>query len=346
MTGLLIYILGLTFLIFIHELGHFLVAKYFGMAVQEFSLGFGPALWSKKIGGTIVSFRAILLGGYCKIIGMTSDEELPEGVVGKRYCESSWFARFCTIIAGVTMNFIFGVILITILYSFGHDGYTALAGVEPNSAAAVSGLKVNDEFLDFREPEKLASYVKDHKGQNVVFKIRRDFSHQMSISVAIPAEALPGKGLLGVNLASTNIPKMSPLKAIVYAGKTSVLFTKEICRVVWQLVGSLFGGPRVDQGVQSIVGIGQMTYAIGGHNIFMQFMILASISMNLAVLNLLPIPVLDGGWIVFLLIGFVKKLFGLSPVSDKTIKVCLSVGTTVLLFLMFLVIGRDILRLF
>ena len=200
MLSILFIILGIGFIIIIHELGHFLTAKFFKIGVEEFGIGFPPRLWGKKIKNTIYSINWLPLGGFVKIVGENSNQTVAEEklTLGQPFYQAKFWSRFLILFAGVFTNFIFGYILITALFLIGRDGHPVVTQVIENMPAQSAGLAVGDQFIDFKTPQELIEYIENNQNNKVIFNIERQ-SELLAISVylgeKIPTWLLRGPAL-------------------------------------------------------------------------------------------------------------------------------------------------------
>ncbi|MEK7129507.1 MAG: site-2 protease family protein [Patescibacteria group bacterium] len=364
----LVFFLILTILIFVHELGHFTVARAIGVAVEEFGFGLPPRIWGKKIGGTVYSVNALPIGGFVKLAGEDEDEELhgqkrlnlaKQGLTFKKYFWArSKKERSAILIAGVAMNFLVAVGITSYLLTQGvHEpsGRVHIERVIVGSPAEQAGLKAKDVItavditkitLDVRPaqpirvPQDLIGFVKVHAGERIVLTVVRD---EKPLMVAlVPRKDYPrGEGPMGVAISDLERKTYSFSEAPVAAVRINLVRGKEmlvsIGRMLWRLitlqpVGSEVAGP---------IGIARVTgEAVKfGWKAVLEFM--SILSLNLAVLNILPIPALDGGRLAFV---FLEKLLGrrLKPAFEKSTH---QIGMIVLLLLILLISLNDIMRL-
>ena len=176
---ILILIIGLSLLIFIHELGHFLVAKRFGLYVEEFGFGFPPKLFSWKKGETVYSINLLPFGGFVKIFGERSDVSLLD--VGKEkqipmersFASQNVRRRAAIIAAGVVMNFLMGWIILSAIFMIGAQGYAVVTQVAPDSPAALAGFLPGDQLADFEKSADFIAFVKESRGKELSFAVLR-----------------------------------------------------------------------------------------------------------------------------------------------------------------------------
>ena len=351
------FLVILTILVLIHELGHFLVARLVGVRVEEFGLGLPPRIWGKKFGDTIYSLNWLPIGGFVRLAGEDADPDDKAKVKGSKLKEFFWARskkeRSAILVAGVFMNFILAVAITMGLLVTGvqePSGKIHVERVAPNSPAEKVGLKENDVIRSVAVmpntpkttviPSDLISFVKDNAGKEVVLIIERD-GKISTIKVTPRTEVPPGEGPLGVAISDLELHKYpiseAPGKALMITGSRVRDMVTSLGSTVWRLV--TLRAPEAD--VAGPIGIAQVTgVAVKfGFRAVLEF---ASIlSLNLAVLNILPIPALDGGRLMFV---FLEKILGkkVRPAFERSTH---QIGMLILLGLIVLVSINDILRL-
>ncbi len=351
LTILLSTALVLGVLIFVHELGHFIVAKRSGVTVLRFSLGFGPRIAGFTRGTTEYRLSLIPLGGYVKMLGEDAGEELsPEERAGS-FSEASVLKRLAIVFAGPFSNFIFAILVFTLIFAF--SGIRELAPVigtvTPGSPAQKAGLKSGDKIIaidakPIRTWDNLAESIEKHGPHPINLLVKRGDSRlSFTITPAVSkVKNLFGqtvqRPLIGITSSGDLIVKhIDPLAAGYYALVNTYAYTKLFFQAVVKIIERVIplktlGGPIL---------IAQMAgkQAKKGFVDLLNFM--AVISVNLGVLNLLPIPILDGGHIFFFLIEAVMG----KPLSASKIEIAQKVGLIALLSLMVVVFYNDIMRL-
>lgn len=359
MLTALIFIIVIGVLVFVHELGHFVMAKRAGMRVEEFGFGFPPRIFGVKKGETVYSLNWIPFGGFVKIFGESGeDADNPRSFASKLAG-----ARSKVIIAGVVMNILFAVLLLSIGNIFGlrtglsqgeiggvKDLKVQIISVSPGSPAAIAGLEPLDEITGFKEAEKIINaenvkdsqiYIQNNLGKEIALVINR--SGEIIEKKLIPrADPPAGEGAIGISLASTGIIKY-PWYESVYRGvvQTGILTAATVVGYT-TIIKNIFvnGGPGAD--LSGPIGIAVITgkAASFGFTYLLQFT--ALISINLAVLNIIPFPALDGGRLFF--VG-IEKLKG-SPVSRRIEGLVNAAGFALLILLMIYVTTKDIAKFF
>ena len=351
------FLVILTILVLIHELGHFLVARWVGVHVEEFGLGLPPRIWGKQIGRTIYSLNWLPIGGFVRLAGEDAEAESQEKAKGDRAKEYFWARskkeRSAILIAGVFMNFALAVAITAGLLVSGvkePSGNVRIERIVSGSPAEKAGFMVNDVVrgvavgrearTGVRAPGDLIGFVGANKGREIVIFVERD-GQEMSFTAVPRTEVPPGEGPLGVAVSDLELKKYplteAPGKALTINISRARDMLVSLGTTVWRLV--TLRPPQAD--VAGPIGIAQVTgQAVKfGWQAVLEF---ASIlSLNLAVLNVLPIPALDGGRLAFV---FLEKLLGkkVRPAFEKSTH---QVGMIILLALVLLVSINDILRL-
>lgn len=350
--GIISAILLLGVLIFIHELGHFLFAKRNGVLVEKFSIGFGPKLFSKKKGETEYVLSAIPLGGFVKMYGESLDAEVSEELKSRSFAHKPLKARFAIVFAGPMFNFILAVLIYTAIFMIGTPRFLASVGdVIEGAPAQTAGLMKGDliKSLDGNQVkywDEMSSYVSQKPGESVRFVVERGDS---IINLTITPENVESKTVFGepVNIGRVGIQRgeltetsrtLNPFKAfakgVEQTYRVSELMIMGVVKIFQKVVpADNLGGPIM------IVKMAKDSAETGIIS-FLSFM--AIISINLGILNLLPIPVLDGGHLMFFTIEAITR----RPVSIKIREYANMVGLSLLLFIMFFAFYNDIMRFF
>lgn len=344
---ILILIIGLSLLIFIHELGHFLVAKRFGLYVEEFGFGFPPKLFSWKRGETVYSVNLLPFGGFVKIYGERSDVSLLD--IGKEkqipqersFAVQNVYRRAAIIVAGVIMNFLMGWVILSAIFVIGAQGYVVVTQVTPDSPAALAGFLPGDQFVDFEKSANFIAFVKESRGREISFAVLRS-GERITVTATPDVNPPEGRGALGVALADSGIPKYDLLQSVWEGLKQATLITGKIFESLGTLIVGIFTGTNVLKQFVGPVGIVQVASDTAHVGFIYLWQLIALISLNLAVLNVLPFPALDGGRLFFLII---EKLKG-SPISPKKEMIANAIGMALLLLLMVVITVRDVARLF
>jgi len=358
---IIIAFFSLIALVVIHELGHFTLAKMFGVKVEEFGLGYPPRLIGKKFGETLYSINLLPFGAFVRIHGEEGGVEDYQSFVGK----SIW-QRVLIVLGGVAAFWIIATVLFIIVFSIGaeipindevnlnFDAKVRIVDVAANSPASIAGLKTGDTIINlkFQSDSRQISKVKDvqdfvssYKGKEITLTIQRQnkvFDVSLTPRVSYPE----GEGSMGVGLerTATIIKKQfwyqAPLKGIIYCGK----MTGEVIKGIVSIFFSLFKGRGLPVGAEpaGIVGITIfLARAVEfGAGFFLYFV--ANIAIFVAIFNLLPIPALDGGKLVFLFIEKIREK-AVSPKIEQSIT--MAFFALLILFAIFVTIKFDIPRL-
>lgn len=352
---LLPFLIILGILIFFHELGHFLIAKYFGVKVLKFSLGFGKKIVGKKMGDTEYLISMIPLGGYVKMLGETDDEDaepLTPEEEERSFSHQHVLKRMAIVAAGPTFNLLLALLIFSLFYiGVGKQVMEPEIGqVREHSPAETAGLKKGDLILavDGKQVQswnEIKNAVHDRAGRSVSLVIRRD---QQLLTFTVVPEESSSKNIFGEEIKTALIGIVASGKfrtlalttrsALVEAGKKTWEIIWLTCLTVIKLFERVIpiktlGGPIL---------IGQMTGQLAQESFLYLIPFMAVISINLGILNLLPVPILDGGFLVFL---FVELIIG-KPLSLKKRDLAQKVGLFLLIMLMVVVLFNDITRLF
>jgi regulator of sigma E protease len=331
-------ILGLIFLIVIHELGHMLTAKAVGVRVPEFGVGFGPALFKKKIGKTVYSFRIILLGGFAKMAGMGDGEEGP----GTYQSKAPW-RRAAIILAGPMANVLAAVVIFTGIYMSGVPRATnEIADVVPNSLASEANIQKGDRIVavDGNEAKSWEGFVQNvgqkEPGDRVELVVSRDGQEREVSGQLIADPENPDRALVGVRPVVVE-DTYGPVAAVGEAVGRCV----EITATLGAFVGDLVTGERsFVKNVSGPVGITSVASTSVAQGFFLP--LLAIISLNLALFNLLPFLPLDGGHLFFIA---AEKLIG-RPVSEQTMGKFAAFGVALVLMLFVFATYADLSKIF
>ncbi|CAN5728268.1 RIP metalloprotease RseP [soil metagenome] len=362
---ILLFIIVLVVLILVHELGHFIVAKLSGMRVDEFGIGYPPRVYGKKFGKTLYSINALPFGGFVKIYG---EDETDEGVLisPDAFSARPRILQALTLVAGVAMNLLLAYVLITaILYigtpraldanevALAPDVALTVADVLPGSPAAIAGLKAGDtirsvalpeEVFKSVDPEAFLTFVaSDTNGAPMQFTIERN--HVEQTIEATPRSGVitsePERLALGVSVTPVGTVPVSLLRAPIDGALYTWEITKEtavgLVQFFWKAI-TLKADLSQVSGPVGIAGAVGTAYSEG----FAQLLSIAAIiSINLAIINLLPIPALDGGRLLFVIIESITR----RPIKPSFAAAVNGVGFVLLVLLMLVVTGHDILKL-
>ncbi|MBP2650253.1 MAG: rasP [Firmicutes bacterium] len=333
-----IFVIGL--LVFFHEFGHFATAKATGMGVHEFAIGFGPKLISKKYGDTVYSLRIIPLGGFNKIAGMDPDEEQDD----KSFNSKPIWARMVVIFAGSFMNFVLPVLLILLVISIsGIDTPsdqavigTAIAG----QPAANSGLMSGDRILEVNGTKiqtwtEMVKTIRTNDDAPLVINYER--GGQYGTATIVPEyNQNTNYRVIGV-VPIINNYQPGPIEAIGLAIKQTYLWAAAIL----EGLRDMFIG-RAPAEVAGPIGVAKIVGEVAQMGILPLLKIAAFLSINIGLLNLLPVPALDGGHIVTLAVEAVRR----KPLSPEKLQFVQMIGLALLVMLFIFATFKDVTRIF
>ncbi|GMQ79704.1 MAG: RIP metalloprotease RseP [Thermodesulfobacteriota bacterium] len=346
----LIIVLGV--LIFFHELGHFLVARLLGVGVEKFSLGFGPKLVGKKIGVTEYQISAIPLGGYVKMVGESPDSELDPSDIPISFTHKHVFKRILIVAAGPLFN-----ILLAVIIFFGIFQISGLLILKPGigdvnegSPAYMAELKKDDlvvsiDGVDISSWEDMANAIMASKGKTLAISVLRGdtiFTKNVTPEVKKYKNIFNedvDRYVIGIT-ASGEVSKKD--LSLFQSFSESIIQTYQITALTIKGVVKLFQGTVSPKTLGGPIMIAQMAGQQAKEGVVNLIFFIALISINLAILNFLPIPVLDGGHLLFFFIEAIKG----RPVSVKVREISQQAGIFVLILLMIYVFYNDIARVF
>lgn len=333
-----IFVFGL--LILFHELGHFITAKSVGMRVDEFAIGFGPKLISRKIGETVYSLRIIPLGGFNKIAGMDPEEEQDE----RSFSAKPIWARMLVIVAGSAMNFVLPVILLFIVFvSAGVDtpsNQPLIGTIFPEKPAAVAGLQSGDRVTAVNGApidswRQFVGAIQGSAGTQLTITYTRG-SETGKIAVLTPEYDEKGnRGIIGV---TPQIDKYQP-----GLGEAAGLAAKQTFFVAQSMligIGEMITG-KTAADVAGPIGVAQMAGEVAQLGLIPLLQFAAFLSINLGLINLLPVPVLDGGHVVTLAVEGVRG----KPLNRNQMQFIQMIGFALLMLLFVVATFKDISRL-
>lgn len=358
--SILFAVLLFGILIFVHELGHFIFAKLSNVKVLKFSLGFGPRLIGKKIGDTDYVISAIPLGGYVKMYGENVDDEVEDKERNRSFMTQPLSKKALIVLAGPFFNILLTFVLYTSLLASGIEVpvpdlknlMPIVDDVVAGNPAAEAGLKKGDRIVKIGDNDittwiDIVNIVGLNPGKELQFVVRRgnellNFTMTPIAVTQTDAEGKPftigrigikGKGQGIYTIIKSASPADAPKQGIYATYKMgTVIFDSIVMTLTGEISAKNLGGPiSIFSESSKAASAGAITY----------FLFMALVSVNLGVLNLLPIPVLDGGHLLFMAIEAVRG----KPVSENVIAIAQRIGIALLLALMMLVMYNDIFRL-
>jgi regulator of sigma E protease len=369
---ILIFILVLVVLILVHEFGHFVVAKMSGMRVDEFGIGYPPKIYGKKYGETEYTINWLPFGGFVRIHGEDegSDSESEQSVAKdpRAFGARPRILQALTLLAGITMNLLFAYVLISITLVMGtpraltseevliaKDTTLVVANVLPESAAEQAGLKQGDVINQITiasstfssiDPKEFVSYVGSHTTDTDTpfsFSITRE-EKPLTIAVTPKAGLLPSdlsKKILGISVAPVGIVPVSFLEAPREGAILTWEVIKETGLGLIKFFGSIFTFSANLSQISGPVGIAGVVGNASSQGLAALMTITAIISINLALINFLPIPALDGGRLLFVIIEAITR----RPIKPIVSRVVNTTGFMFLILLMLVITAHDIFKL-
>lgn len=360
--SILLFFAVILVLVLVHEFGHFIIAKRAGIRVDEFAFGFPPKIWGKKWGETTYSFNALPLGGYVKIYGENPDEAT-EAIDKKRSFthQSKWIQGF-VITGGVIFNLLLAWLLISSTLMIGvpagadsGEGYPILnqrlmiTGIHEKSPALISGLHPGDVLLEIRDggdsivptsPESVTNYISTREGHPLVITFERGGERKESTMSPVSG-IVPEHPAIGIYMDMVGTLKL-PVHVALWEGlKKTYLYTKLTAVGITEFLSTVVMGQSDFSQVTGPVGIVNAVGDAANAGMVNLLLFTALISINLAVINVLPFPALDGGRLLFIVIEGVTK----RQIKAKVMNMFNLVGFALLMLLMVVVTYHDIAKL-
>jgi len=356
------FLIILSLLVFVHELGHFISARKNGVAVEEFGFGFPPRLFGIKKGKTIYSINLIPIGGFVKLKGEGGEKKEDKD----SFAHKKIWQRGVILSSGVAMNILLAAVLLSVGFFIGlpqvinshidetkaKDIKIQVISVIKNSPAQEAGVEVGDIILsidnqEFKEIKDIQNYI-GQKDKEISIKLRRGDDKLIKQIIPriinleeeklIPPKKRTEKKVIGVALVKTGIISYPWYQAIWNGFKTTVLLTGRIMVAFYKLFKDMIIKREIAAEVAGPVGIAVMTGRVVHLGFIYILQFAAILSLNLAILNFLPFPALDGGRILFLVIEKIRK----KPVNEKIERMIHNTGFIILMALAILVTFRDV----
>lgn len=363
--SVLIFIIILGVLIFVHELGHFSVAKKFGIRVDEFAVGFPPKLWSWTKGGTKYALNLIPIGGYVKIFGETADEEALDPENKDSFLNKSKWIQAAVLVAGVAFNIIFAWILFSISLMAGFpsvvteqnsaditESYVVVTNVYEESPANEAGLQSGDQIIEMSRGENILEI--DNITVNSIQEFISSSEDPVNLSITRGEEILnlevsPEIGVIGgekpavgIGMERIGVLQLGFFDAIWRGLLMTGTMIKEIAVGLSVLLADTFTGNGSLDNVAGPVGIVNLVDSASNFGLTYLLGFTAFISINLAVLNILPFPALDGGRLIIVLIEGVTR----RRIKPSVVNAINAFGFILLLLLMLIITVNDVINLF
>lgn len=350
-TNIISFAIVLGVLVFVHEFGHFLLAKLMGVGVEKFSLGFGPRIVSKKIGMTEYMISAIPLGGYVKMVGESPQKELNDSLLPLSFSHKGLFTRSLIVLAGPVFNLLLSVAIFFVFFQV--SGLPIMkpevGEVQEEMPAHVAGIRPGDRVVSIDgKPvtrwEEMADLIQQSSGRPLNIEILRDNS---TVLVKVAPKLLSSQNLFGEQVekyvigitasGAITVRQLNPFQSATQG----LLQTWQIAKLTVLAIGKIITGTISAKNLGGPIMIAQLAGQQAEAGIINLIFFIALLSVNLGIINLLPIPVLDGGHLLFFLIEAVSR----RPLNHKMREVAQQIGIFILILLMIFVFYNDIARI-
>lgn len=358
---IIVFLLILSVLVLVHEAGHFFVAKFFKIKVEEFGFGLPPRAFGIKFGETLYSINWLPIGGFVKLYGEdeagagrikpSATSHKPSADSGRAFYARPVWQRALVVIAGVAMNFVLAVLIISFLFSVVGvpipKNKVLVSAVVANTPADKAGLKIGDVIEEINgtkitTPSQLVDIAKKHVGEKLVMQVKSQNAKVKSIELTPRKNYPKGEGPMGVAVSQDVTIKKYPWYEAPFVGtKEALNQTWMIARGLGTLVSQLAKG-AVPSDVAGPVGIAQITGRVVDIGPYAVLSFISLLSLNLALINILPIPALDGGRLFFIVVEVVTK----RKVSPEFESYAHTIGMALLLGLIALITLHDLVRVF
>jgi regulator of sigma E protease len=364
------FFLILSLLIFVHEGGHFWLAKKAGVKVEEFGFGIPPRIWSKKIGETVYSINLFPFGGFVRLFGEDNQVKRDQD---RSFLGKGKKTRIAILLAGIMMNFVLGATCFFVVYSVlgipEKTDQVKIVTVMPDSPASLAGLTVGDHLLTangekITSNEEFVDLVEKNSGQTIILAIDRDINPcltddfnkervdeenfsfcqdgQLLAQVLVRSNPPEGEGATGVVISQTEnrfYPFYEMISKAIYNGfKETAYWTWEMVMALSAMAKQILGGQGLPTGVSGPVGIYQATEQVAQSGWLALVQFTGILSINLAIFNLIPFPALDGGRVAFV---FLEKFIGRKK-REKIELVANQIGMLLIIGFLVLVTVNDI----
>lgn len=332
-----IFVFGI--IVFIHEFGHFITAKASGMRVDEFAIGFGPAIAKKRKGETLYSIRAIPLGGYNKIAGMDPEEPLDD----RSFLNKPVWKRFIVIAAGAVFNFLLAIVIFFMIYAVNGIQTPSMEPVVgnmmSNSPAMTAHMTVNDRIVSINgkpvnEWTDISKSLQGTANTLVPIVVNRDGVNQ-ELTVIPEAVGNDGRAVIGINPVMNSMP-LNVAEAVVQSLHTTGFVLVSMVDGIWSMITG-----HTNAELAGPIGVAQMAGQVAESGFANLLQFTALLSLNLGVINLLPIPALEGGHLIVLIIEGITR----RRLPAKALQYIQMTGIVILLALFVYATTHDISRL-
>ncbi|MBU6430794.1 MAG: site-2 protease family protein [Patescibacteria group bacterium] len=360
--SIIIFIIILAALIFVHELGHFIIAKKFGIRVDEFAIGFPPKIWSKKYGETTYAINSIPFGGYVKIFGENPNEESMSGPDSARsFINASRPKQAAVLVSGIVFNILFAWIILSISFMTGlttsvqgygpyaKDQRIIIIAAQTDSPARRAGLVGGETLISLESGNKKIDNLSVADVQDFIAKsggpIKINYKRDNDFKTAIITAAegiVSGRKAIGIAMDEVGVVKLPPSKAFFEGAKLAGITTKNVAIGLYRFIFDAFRGKADFSQVTGPVGIVGLVGEASTLGIVYLMSFAAFISLNLAVINIIPFPALDGGRLLFVAIEVLRR----KAISPKIANNLNAAGFALLILLMLVVTYKDIVKMF
>lgn len=349
---ILIFALVLGLIVLVHEFGHFITAKKFGMRVEEFGIGFPPKIFGWRKGETLYTLNLIPVGGFVRIKGEDGSADSERDSFSGRHI----WQRLVVLAAGVTMNVLLAMLLLSIGFGVGmptvinedtkaphvSNEKVQIVNIGESSPATEAGLESGDEITAIdgqavTSIEEIEAYNKSRLGQSVEITFRRDDA-TLTTNLTLADVDQSGVGKMGVSLVKTGVVRYLWYEAIWLGITNTFGFLWAIIVAFATLIKNIFVGQPVGSDVTGPIGIAVLTGEVARLGVIYLLQFTALLSLNLAIINFIPFPALDGGRALFVII---EKIRG-KKINHAVESIIHNVGFTLLMLLIALVTVRDI----
>ena len=329
LLGIIVAIISFLLLVVSHEFGHMIVGKLCGVRVDEFSVGMGPLIFKKQKGETQYSLRAIPFGGYCKF-----DEDAEESDDPRAFINASWWKRALILFAGAFMNFLVYLIIIIAVFTYVGSYSNKLASVNPGSPAELAGIRAGDTIIGINDLYSddwvtLVNEINTSKEESIKVSFIDSEGNSKASYINPQYDDETGRKIIGITCSVVHSPAKAAKEAMTTCGDFIVETVK--------FLGRLFTGNAQNDEVMGIVGIVGVVSDEMQYGFINVIYIMGIISLNLAVINLLPFPALDGGRLLFILIELITR----NKVSKRVENAINTVGFMILMALAVMLIFKD-----
>ena len=344
LTSIVAFIVVIAVCVIVHEYGHYITARLLGVQVHEFAFGMGPAILQRRDKkGMLWSWRLLPVGGFCRLAGTDEEDEGETVIPGKGFNEQPAWKRFLILLNGSAFNIALAVLLMT-MFLWGHGvlnmDSTKIGEIMPGFPSEAAGMKVGDEILKvngqnvakWRETSELIR-TESTKNENLTLEIRRG-DEILTINAKVPVNEEYGRPMLGISPSYTRY-------GFLKAARSSLSFTYRMTLMMFRGLAELILR-RQEADVTGPVGIASMSGQAMRSGFWDFLTFIAIIALNLGVMNLFPIPALDGGRLLFV----VLEMFVRRRIPEKVENWIHAAGFVVLISLMVLVTFKDVYNLF